>query len=79
MYEYDNAYVYIVLAAAQEFAGLGQRRHRSRGAHDGPLGGARRSRAASATRSASRIRTVDWQEQNTRSFRRSSSRSSGWA
>ena len=63
MFEYDNAYVYLALAAAQEFAGL-------KGAVTGiEVKTADRWRASAIAASLSGAlgfpyRTVDWQEQN---------------
>ena len=68
MFEYDNQFVVMALAAAQRFAGLGERgdRHRGPAGRSGP--GARDRRARWRAGSATRTASLDWQTQNASLF-----------
>ena len=68
MYEYDNAYVFVALAAAQELAGLGDGVTGIEVKTTRPVGRRRRSATRSRQRSGCPYRTVDWQEQNSSLF-----------
>ena len=67
MYEYDNSYVFLPLAVAQDFAGLGDAVTGIEVTIDGPLGRPTLAKTLE-TSLGFPYRAVDWQEQNRSRF-----------